>query len=378
MRAIHIVPAISEKAAGPSYSVVRLCEILIQQGCEIVLATLDGGSMATPPSFLKVFPSGLGSRRLGRSPRMREWLESEVKHGKVAVIHNHSLWMMPNVYPGWVARKYKLPYIVSPRGTLSRWAMANGSKVKLIFWPLVQKPSLETVTCWHATAESEYRDIRRLGFNQPVAVIPNGVDVPDLPPKRSSKIRTLLFLGRIHQKKGLDLLLPAWREVQARFRDWRLVIVGPDNGGYLKEMQKLAYKLKLERVAFRGPLYGHDKWMAYLNSDLFVLPTYSENFGLTVAEALAASTPAIVTKGAPWDGLLKNQAGWWIEIGIKPLVAALEESLSRPLEELRAMGELGKNWVRKDFSWYRIGQMMEETYRWIIEGGPPLKWLRID
>ena len=223
--------------------------------------------------------------------------------------------MMPNVYPGQVARRYGLPLVVSPRGTLSEWAMHSGSAVKRLFWPLVQRPSLAATTCFHATAESEYEDIRRMGFRQPVAVIPNGIDIKELQPKSSSGGRTLLFLGRIHPIKGLDMLLPAWRAVQTKFPDWHLRIIGPDNGGYVEKMRRMAHDLKLERIEFCGSLYGQDKWDAYRNADLFVLPTYSENFGMAVAEALASAVPAIVTKGAPWEGLATENAGWWIDIG---------------------------------------------------------------
>jgi glycosyltransferase involved in cell wall biosynthesis len=256
--------------------------------------------------------------------------------------------------------------------------MASGSKIKRIFWPIVQRPSLEAVTCWHATAESEYEDIRRLGFRQPVAVVPNGIDVPHLPPKQVSDVRTLLFLNRIHPKKGLDILLSAWRAIQNRYSDWRLAVVGPDNDGYLAKMQKLSNELKLKRVEFLGPLYGHDKWLAYQNADLFVLPTYSENFGITVAESLAAGTPVIVSQGAPWSGLSKHGAGWWTEIGVEPLVAVLEESLSQPREVLGVMGERGRKWMKDDFSWYGVGQIMAATYSWMLEGGPVSPWLRID
>ena len=237
--------------------------------------------------------------------------------------------------------------------------------MKPAFWPLVQRPSLAAVTCWHATSETEYSDIRRRGFRQPVAIIPNGVDVPDLPAKRDSASRTLLFLSRVHPTKGLDVLLPAWRAVQDHFRDWKLVIVGPDDGGYLPKLQRLASDLGTERTHFAGPLYGIDKWTAYRDADLFVLPTYSENFGMAVAEALAAGTPTITTKGAPWEGLLKHRAGWWIDIGVDALVAALEEALATSVDTLRSMGERGRAWMMSEFSWNAIAEQVIQCYGWI-------------
>jgi len=373
---IHTISAISEEAMGPSYSVVRLCEVLIKQGCDVTLTALDWSPMVSSPEFSKTFPLGYGPRRLGRAPAMKRWLESEVKTRRVSLLHNHGLWMMSNIYPGWVAERYRIPYVVSPRGTLSSWAMRNGSKIKQFFWPLVQKPALKTVVCWHATADSEYDDIRQLGFRQPVAIIPNGIDVPNLPPKQTSNKRTLLFLGRIHRKKGLDLLLSAWKIVENYFPEWQLVIAGPDNGGYLAQMQRLANKLNLKRVEFSGPLFGRAKWSAYRHADLFILSTYSENFGMTIAEALAAGTPVIVSKGAPWEELEIRGAGWWIEIGIDPLVVALQDALSQSPEKLRMMGERGVTWMRDEFSWHRIGQRMAQTYQWISEGGAVPPWVK--
>lgn len=165
------------------------------------------------------------------------------------------------------------------------------------------------------------------------------------------------------------------KRYMARFPDWELRIVGPDNGGYLAEMQALAARLRLERVMFAGTLYGEEKLRAYREASLFVLPTHSENFGMTVAEALAAGTPAIVTKGAPWGGLEQQGAGWWIDIGVDPLVACLEDALSRSPQSLAEMGQNGRGWMEAEFSWAQVGQRMAETYRWILNGGNKPEWV---
>jgi glycosyltransferase involved in cell wall biosynthesis len=378
LRILHIIPSISDEAGGPSYSVLRLCESLIAQGDAVALATLDWSPMNSPPLFLRRFPLGLGPRRLGSSPAMLAWLAKSARAGEADLMHNHSLWMMPNVYPGWIAKKSGLPLVVSPRGTLSNWAFGSGSLVKRWFWPWLQHPALQPATCFHATSQAEYRDIRRMGFRQAVAIIPNGIDIPEWTPKATGPTRTLLFLGRIHPVKGLDGLLRAWAIVQSRFPHWQLRVVGPDNRGYLHTMRQLAATLKLERVVFQGALFGADKWRAYRDADLFVLPTHSENFGMSVAEALAAGTPAIVTHGAPWQGLEPHGAGWWIGSGVDPLVACLESALSCSPGEMEAMGRQGRAWMDAQFSWQRIGQQMAQTYRWLIQGGSLPDWVRLD
>jgi glycosyltransferase involved in cell wall biosynthesis len=381
MHVIHTVPAISSESSGPSYSVVRLCESLITRGEKVTLAAMDLAPMSSPPSFLKTFPVGVGPRRLGRSPAMRRWLYEQVQSKSVDLLHNHGMWQMNGVYPGWAARKGNLSLVVSPRGAFSEWAMAHGSAMKKVFWPALQRPALEHAACFHATADSEYEDIRRLGFRQPVAIIPNGIDIPALDAKTHNDSRTLLFLGRIHPKKGLDLLLPAWQQVQHRFPEWRMVIAGDDYGffgasGYLNELQNLVQKLDLKRIEFVGELRGSEKTQAYHDAELFILPTYSENFGMTVAEALAAGTPAIVSKGAPWKGLQANGAGWWIDIGVDSLTEALSVALGEPPSVLAQRGLRGREWMIRDFSWDTIGDQMDQTYRWLLNGGATPAWIR--
>ena len=378
MRVIHVVPDINKEAAGPSYSVPKLCESLIVAGVDVQLAVLDSAGTPVHLPYLKTFTFGIGPRRLGFSPMMKSWLKQEAESGKLEIIHNHSLWMMPNVYPGNAVRDSNCRLMISPRGTLSAYAFERNALQKKIFWHVFQAPALRKADCFHATAESEYEDIRRHGFKQPVCILPNGIDVPPLEEKLAGVRRQLLFLGRIHPIKGIDNLLHAWQAVEQKFPDWDLHIAGPDNGGYLTQMQARATQLRLERVIFDGALFGEEKLQAYRSANLFVLPTHSENFGMTVAEALAVGTPAIVTKGAPWEGLEKQGAGWWIDIGVDPLVACFEQALASTPAQLAEMGLSGREWMLRDYSWERIGEQLLEVYRWLIEGGETPSCVRLD
>lgn len=380
---IHVIPSISEEASGPTYSVTRLCESLIQSGASIQLAALDWASLASPPPYLKVFPLGFGPRRLGISPSFHRWLREQAQTGAADIIHNHGMWQLNSVYPGWVCKKSKAKLVVSPRGSLSTWALAHGSRMKKVFWPLLQRPALEAAACFHATAESEYEEIRQLGFKQPVTIIPNGIDLPEPHQKSEMPQRTLLFLGRIHPKKGLDHLLQAWALLHKEFPQWQLKIVGSDQGyygssGYLKELQAFAIRQGLARIEFAGELRGEEKLKAYQEAELFVLPTFSENFGLAVAEALAAGTPAIVSKGAPWQGLEANQCGWWVDIGLEALLEGLRLAMSQPTADLAHQGCLGRDWMVREFSWPAIGMKMAQTYQWLREGGTAPDWVRIN
>ncbi len=383
MKAVHIVPAITEEASGPSYSVPRLCHALLDQGVDVTLLSLDWDGKGARHDFQKTFPLGHLPGRLGSSPKMYQWLRGQAA-GSAAIFHTHGMWQFNALYPAWVTRRSHCKLVVSPRGALSPWALANGSRAKRLFWPLLQRPALEAAACFHATAESEYEDIRRLGFSQPVAIIPNGIDIPDGMEHivGKAKPRTLLFLARIHPVKGLDLLLEAWGEIVSRFVDWRLLIVGSDKGydkgfGYLGKIRELASHCN--GVEFAGELSGEKKWRAYREAELYVLPTRSENFGVTVAEALAVGTPVVTTRGAPWRGVETHGAGWWVDVSSDALRETLELALALPPEQLKEMGEHGREWMRREYSWASIGEKMSETYRWLMQdNASPPAWIRVD
>jgi glycosyltransferase involved in cell wall biosynthesis len=311
-------------------------------------------------------------RRLGISPGMRSGLSAI----DADLLHNNGVWMMPNVYAGTVARKRGLPLVFSPHGMFSEWAMAFSRRRKQVAWWLLgQRRAAAATACFHATSASEAEDIRRLGFRQPIAVIPNGIDLPDLgstvPGGENEGRRTMLFLSRIHPKKGIPILLRAWRRLEWQFPDWDLVVAGPEETGHLAEMVKLARDLDLERVSFPGPADAKAKQTLYRRANLFVLPTHSENFGMVVAEALAYRVPVITTTGTPWQELERRDCGWWIELSERNLAATLAAAMNLPAEQLVAMGARGRLWMKQSFGWPGIATQMRSAYEWVLGGGPP-------
>ena len=161
----------------------------------------------------------------------------------------------------------------------------------------------------------------------------------------------------------------AWATV--RPARWRLVISGPDECGHAVELRRIASELGLENeVEFRGPVYGEAKWDLLKGADLFVLPTYSEGFGIVVAEALASAVPVITTKGAPWSCLGDHGCGWWVDIGVPPLARALSEATQCSESELRQMGFRGRQFVSHEYSWARIAAELTTLYLWSLGIGP--------
>jgi glycosyltransferase involved in cell wall biosynthesis len=244
-------------------------------------------------------------------------------------------------------------------------------------WHVCQGRSIRDSACFHVTCDAERAEVRAAKLRGPIAVIPCGIDIPELTPlsRQSSGPRRVLFLGRVHPTKGVDTLIRAWRSVQHRASDWELQIAGPDNDGYLPKMRKLAMSLGAERISFAGPVYGQEKGKMYQQADVFVLPTHSENFGISVAEALSYGVPVIVTRGAPWAGIEQRRCGWWIENNQESLSDCLRQVTGMRSEDLFTWGGRGRVWMANDFSWRQVGRMMYETYLWILGGGTPPAWV---
>jgi glycosyltransferase involved in cell wall biosynthesis len=378
MKLVHVVPHVNQEAAGPSYSVPRLCQSLAECGNVVELSCLAArGEIPGVRLDLHRQWSVLGRFAISSSLSLALWK----KVGAIDVVHNHSLWSMVNVAAGWIVPGRGAKLVTSPRGTLSAWALSRSPRVKKLLWPL-QRRALARADMLHATSEVEYQEIRSLGFTAPVAIIPNGIDLPltqaDVESGVGSDQRTLLFLSRIHPTKGLDRLLRAWVQLQARHGEWRLVIAGTGEPAHVREVRDLATALDAHRVEFPGPQYGDAKGAAYRNADLFVLPTHSENFGMVVAEALAYGCPAIVSFGAPWSGLKTENCGWWIANDVETLVTALDIALATPEAELKAMGLRGRAWMKREYDWSSIAQKMDRAYRWLLLGGDIPDYVKVD
>ena len=379
MKAIQIVAHVGNAASGPSYSVPALGRAMGGQGCDVTLMTQHYDPIAPSEGFRNLsYPQRSFPPGLAWSPELGSALHDMA--GAVDVIHNNGVWLAPNIYPGRAARASGTPLVLAPRGTLSEAALSKSRWKKRVIWRL-QRTTFEQATCFHATAEKEYEEIRNYGLTGPVAIIPNGIDLPSPVETPAREGRTLLFLGRIHPIKGLDLLLETWRDLpEATRADWTLRIVGNDPDGHQAELEALVQRDRIPSVYFAGPAFGDDKTREYASADLYVLPTKTENFGMTVAESLAAGTPVITTRGAPWAGLEENKCGWWVERSKDSLAAALTDALARPPGALDAMGAKGRDWVHRAFGWQGIAADMIEVYRWLKEGrtGEPPATVRTD
>lgn len=305
---------------------------------------------------------GVGPARWAYMPELSRMLRDTAPE----IIHLHGLWQYCALATLQHARRTGTPYIVSAHGMLEPWSLQQSRMKKGIIALLFQKECMDEAFCIRATSNLEVESIRSAGFKNPIANIPNGVEFPEsLPPRVARKMRRALFLSRIHPKKGLVNLIEAWSIV--RPKGWELAIVGPDELNHLATLQGMvAAKGLVDQIHFPEEAWGNQRDEEYFKSDLFILPTYSENFGLVVPEALCRGVPVITTHGTPWEDLQTHRCGWWIEIGVEPLVAALREALELPDAELWQMGDRGREMVRTKYSWGPIGETMADVYEWLV------------
>ncbi len=377
VRAAHAVGHLAADHGGPSRTVTSLCRALAAVGVSVEIVTTPprgAEDVVRPPeSLVAVRYAEAAGALWQRAASPFAQAVAAVARPAPAVVHDHGLWLPTNLAAAHAARRAGVPLVVSPHGMLSAWALGFNRTKKRAAWALYQRRALGWARLFQVSAEAEGEDVRRAGLRQPVAIIPHGVDGPPagLPPRTcpTGGARQALFLSRIHPKKGLLPLVEAWAAV--RPPGWALTIAGPDENGHRAEVERRVQALGLgDVVSFRGPADDDEKWALYAGADLFVLPTFSENFGIVVAEALVAGVPVLTTRAAPWRVLEERGCGWWIELGAEPLAAALAEATRTPEGALRAMGERGRAYAEANLSWTRVAAEQADVYRWLVGTGP--------
>lgn len=382
-----LVDSIAAKYGGPSYSVRRLWQSAMMQGVNVTVHSTDSFQVQESaadrelwqPLDCRQWPT-VGMKALGYSTKMAGGVKSSLVSGS-SVISQHGLWLHYGRVAKMVGSNASVPVIIHPHGMLEPWALRRSSWKKQMTGRLWEFENLQRAACLRVTSTDELQSVRDFGLKNPVALIPNGIDVEDfasLPPSSEAEAllpslkgrRVLLFLSRVHPKKGLPMLLRAWQAINAERQEWLLAIAGPDQNGHTDELRQMVNDLDLSAsVVFLGALFAEKKLAAYALADLFVLPSFSENFGVAVAEALAAGVPVVTTSGTPWKSLPERGCGWCTDATVEQLTETLREALSLSSTELSGMGAKGSVWMRRDFTWERLAAQMIEVCGWTLKGG---------
>lgn len=373
IKQLHFVRGTTLRGGGEAVAALQLAQALVDAGVGITILSRNPPDTLPdePYSGMKYVELPSASNILADLWKVFRFVSHLVGRDKPDLIHLHGLWSPFLAVAALVARTNKVPLLISPHGCLDPWALNHKRKKKQLALMLYQWWVLRAAAMYMVTSEPECGSVRRLGLNQPVAIVPNGVDVPvHLEARRRADVRTLLFLSRLHPGKGLLDLVEAWATV--RQPGWRIVIAGGDEGGHRAEVESLIYQKGLASdFSWVGFVNGDAKQACFAQADVFVLPTYSENFGIAIAEALAHGLPVITTTGAPWPGLLTHRCGWWVEPGVPGITSALTQALACSPDELNAMGQRGRQWVADRYAWAKIGADAASAGAWLLDRSQP-------
>lgn len=285
---------------------------------------------------------------------------------KPDIVHVNCCWMPACAAVQRIAQNRGYKVVLTPHGMLEPWIIKRHYWTRKVpaLW-LYQKAAVQRADCVQATAESERDNLLKLGYNSNIKVVRLGIDAESIEMKRSwKKSRQILFLSRVHVKKGINFLVEAADVLRNELQGYKILVAGEGDADYVEAMKRMICDRGLQDIVqLIGGVYGDEKWRLFQTSDFFVLPTHSENFGLAIAESLASGTPVITTVGTPWSDLNSSEAGAWIEIGTEPLVETLRRFLSLSEDELETMGRNGRRLIETKYSAHVMAEQMMEVYK---------------
>lgn len=362
MKVIHFVAAIDRSQGGVSIYMQLLAKEL---GKLVDLHVVTRGS-PNPVKIENATVHYIDSSLLGGMKRGFGALLDEIRPD---VVHVNGCWMPQCALAQRWAQRAGCKVVLTPHGMLEPWIIRRHYYTRKLpaLW-LYQKRAVAAADCLHATAESERDNILKLGYNTNVEVIANGIDVENIVMKQSwRRTRKILFLSRVHVKKGIEMLIEAAARLKNELNLYEVIVAGEGDADYIDGLKAGTARAGLgEMVRFVGGVYGEKKWAVLRETDVLVLPTFSENFGIVVAEALACGTPVITTKGAPWSDLGAWECGWWIERDVDALVEAMKSFLTLTDDECERMGRNGRRLVEAKYSSGRMAGDMLGLYRRLL------------
>ena len=378
----HVTASVSTLGGGIPEALSALASAQVSLSLEVnAIGHLDAGTKI--PKWTGHQLSAVPAKALPQmtwAPKMRKALIEQ----SPSLIHTHGLWTQASITAYRFATSHRIPYLVSPHGMLDEWALNRSRLKKRVAARLFENRHLNNAACLHALCHSEAQSFRNYGIKGPVAVIPNGVDLPEEIADshfRDSR-KTLLFLGRIHQKKGLANAVQAFAKAGVA-KDWQFVIAGWDQNQHLHELKQLCSEQKISTreipldqfladedvagdVLFVGPAFNEQKSQLLRRADAFILPSFSEGMPMSVLEAWSYRLPVIMTRHCNLpEGF---DAGAAVETGtdVKEITKALLEFFSRGKDAQAEMGLSGRQLVEKHFTWTKIAADMIEVYKWIL------------
>lgn len=389
MKILIVIPALGSIYGGPSKIALELADALSQQSVQVdIVATNANGNtnldvpiktwVPTQAYRIQYFSHwGLGDYKISGS--LTQWLFQHIKD--YDIVHTIALFSYPIAITHWLCQRHNIPYIMNPQGMLEPWALAYKLWKKCLFYALFEKIALQNASALHMLSAAEAQCIKTLHIQTPTVIVANGLhrsDYTNLPnpvlfhqvfPGLEHK-NIILFLGRIDPKKGLDLLAPAFAKVLDHFPTAHLVIAGPDNIGFLPTVQSYFEKAQcFHAVTFTGMLTGDLKKAALAAAQVYVAPSYSEGFSISVLEGMASGLPCIITTGCNFPEAATAQAAYVVDINSESIAHALIQCLANP-QAAQEMGQQARQLIFSDYTWDSIAKKMIRVYEAILNDRP--------
>lgn len=375
MKILHVSPSFYPTRAygGTIRSGYGLCRGLAELGCSVRVLTTDTdglGHTLDVPNDHDVQLDGLRIRychKLFRHSVSLDLLHVLAEYVRWAdVVHLTAVYSFPTFPTLAYCRVFRKPLVWSPRGSLQRWDKSTRVAAKYLWERACHDLALKEKLILHTTSEDEASQSRKRFPDVRTIVVPNGVELPVEVRKSDSKgILRITYLGRLHPIKGIERLLEACTLLDQSSEPWHLNIAGSGESGYANSLRLKVTELDLQaHVDFLGEVSGEAKENLFANSDVVVVPSYVENFGMVVAEALAHEVPVIAGKGTPWEGLQSNACGLWVDNDPQSLATAIRQIRTMPLRE---MGRRGRCWMEKDFSWRSVSSQMLAVFQEVVQ-----------
>jgi glycosyltransferase involved in cell wall biosynthesis len=374
MKILHIIENLDNSYGGPAKSVPLLVKYLNKLGIKnkiftVQVNTNEENSVLDENDIdvLKVPIEGIG--KIKYSSILEHSIVQEIT--KDTIVHTHTVWTYPTYIGYKIAKKYNLPLVVSVRGTMYEWALNQSKYIKKFAMWLFQKDMLNFADAIHVTEEGEIKALQNIGINNNFILIPNGIELDNKFSSLSQDIldainydkdkRYIIFLGRIVHNKGLHYLISSYKILKDKYKDVEILVVGGvEDREYFNQLNKI------KGIHFLGMQDGIEKHTLFSISSLFVLPSKTENFGMSIAEAMSYKIPVITTTGTPWQELEEKNAGWWIKLSQKFLDKVLVEALNCSSDELKAKGNRGFD-IIKQYTWDKQAIKMKNEYLKILD-----------
>lgn len=389
MRILHVIPSISPARGGTSRAIVDMVHALQAQGMDVEIATTndDGDDLLDVPLgkctlydriptyfFPRFSPSIPAIREFAFSGSFTTWLFQNI--AKYDSIHVHALFSYTSTVAMAIARLKGIPYQITPHGLLCEWSLQQSTQKKQAYLKLIERSNLDRARSIHLTCQQEQDDVIALNFKSPNFVLPLALtEIPSQIPNAANLLRQqlncpadepiILFLSRLHYKKGLDYLIPALGKL--RDRRFTFIIAGNGTPKYEAEIQALLVTSGIDdRTQMLGFVEGEQKDLLIQGADLFALTSHSENFGISVLEALVVGTPVLVTPGVGLATVVRdNDLGYVAELDIDAITDALDRYLADP-DRAKLMGEHARQFTIENYTWDKIATDLIQVYRSLV------------